>query len=283
VQNEISSPSGSAITSVSAKSNTDETNPSASLEQTSKNCSNMIKEYNHFVIRIKHKLESQDKLDLAINRMEALGLTIISNWDIKKIQEFNEHFASNPNMINNRFFLSAKTIEMEDFSSITDDDFQKIADDCLMWFGDDCLLKLEKEFQMPSPFPNEYRDVFYKGKPTCKCGLVVNHQKGITFNYVKVVLERNGFSNIILNEENYMWMKIDFDATSLFIPDFGKRYLKDSGINSFKVFGNRANSAYSKKNLSDDKWAASLKVVKVKSENLYDFSGDDLSLDPRMW
>ncbi len=33
-----------------------------------------------------HKLDSQEKLDLAINRMEALGLTIIGNWDIKRIQ-----------------------------------------------------------------------------------------------------------------------------------------------------------------------------------------------------
>lgn len=242
----------------------------------------MIKEYKHFVIRIKHKLDSQDKLDLAINRMEALGLTITTNWDIKKIQKFNEHYANKPDTINSRYFLSAKTIEMEDFSSITDDDFQMLADDCLMWFGGDCLLKLQKEFQMPF-LPNDFEDVFYKGKPTCKCGLVINHQDGITFEYVKEVLERNAFSNIILNEENYMWMKIDFEANSLFIPDFGKRYLKDSGINSFKVYGDRTDSAYSKKNLRQDEWFASLKVVKVKSENLYDFSGDDLSLDPRMW
>lgn len=242
----------------------------------------MIKEYKHFVIRIKHKLDSQDKLDLAINRMEALGLTITTNWDIKKILEFNERFTNKPDIINSRYFLSAKTIEMEDISSITDDDFQMLADDCLMWFGDDCLLKLEKEFQIPS-LPNSFKDVFYKGKPTCKCGLVVNHQDGITFNYIKEVLESNGFSNIVLNEENYMWMKIDFEATSLFICDFGKRYLKNSGINSFKVFGDRADSVYSKKNLREDEWLASLKVVIVKSENLYDFSGDDLSLDSRMW
>lgn len=241
-----------------------------------------LEEYKYLVIRIRHKLDSQEKLDLAINRMEALGLTIIGNMDIKMIQEFNEHFANKPHIANSLYFLTAKTIEVEDSLSITDDDFQMLADDCLMWFGDDCLLCLQKEIPMPSP-PNLFNDVFYKGKPTCKCGLVINHQEGITFDYVKEVLKRNGFSNIILNEKNYMWMKIDFEATSLFIPDFAERYLKDSGIKSFTVYGSRANWGYSRKNLRDDEWLASLKVVPIKSENNFDFSGDDLSLDSRFW
>ena len=54
----------------------------------------ILEEYKYLVIRIMHKLDSQEKLDLAINRMQALGLTIISNWDIKRIQEFNEHYVS---------------------------------------------------------------------------------------------------------------------------------------------------------------------------------------------
>ncbi len=78
-------------------------------------------------------------------------------------------------------------------------------------------------------------------------------------------------------------MKIDFEATSLFIPDFAERYLKDSGIKSFQVFGNRASWGYSKKNLREDEWMDSLKVVPLKRENNFDFSGDDLSLDPRFW
>ena len=242
----------------------------------------ILEEYKYLVIRIWHRLDSQEKLDLAINRMEALGLTIISYLDIKKIQEFNEHYANKPQNANGHYFLMAKTIEVEDSLSITDDDFQMLADDCLMWFGDDCLLKLEKEIQMPSP-PNLFNDVFYKGKPTCKCGMIVNHQEGITFDYVKELLERNGFSNIVLNETNYMWMKIDFEATSLFIPDFAERYLKDSGIKEIKVFGNRADWSYSKKNLREDEWWDSLKVVPIKRENNFDFSGDDLSLDPRFW
>ena len=242
----------------------------------------ILEEYKYLVIRIWHRLDSQEKLDLAINRMEALGLTIISYLDIKKIQEFNEHYANKPQNANRHYFLTAKTIEVEDSLSITDDDFQMLADDCLMWFGDDCLLKLEKEIQMPSP-PNLFNDVFYKGKPTCKCGMIVNHQEGITFDYVKELLERNGFSNIVLNETNYMWMKIDFEATSLFIPDFAERYLKDSGIKKIEVFGNRASWSYSKKNLREDEWLDSLKVVPIKRENNFDFSGDDLSQDPRFW
>lgn len=241
-----------------------------------------LEEYKYLVIRIRHKLDSQEKLDLAINRMEALGLTILGHWDIERIQEFNERFANKPQIANKQYFLRAKTNEVEDSSSVADDDFQMLADDCLMWFGDDCLLSLQKEIPMPSP-PNLFNDVFYKGKPTCKCGLVVNRQEGITFDYVKEVLEKNSFSNIILNEENYMWMKVDFEAKSLFIPDFGKRYLKDSGIKSFKVFGDRANWGYSKKNLREDEWAASLKVVPINRENNFDFSGDDSSLDPRFW
>lgn len=242
----------------------------------------ILEEYKYLVIRIMHKLDSQEKLDLAINRMEALGLTIISNWDIKRIQEFNEHYANKPQNANRHYFLTAKTIEVEDSLLITDDDLQILADDCLMWFGDDCLLKLQKEIPMPSP-PNLFNDVFYKGKPTCKCGLVVNQQEGITFDYVKEVLERNGFSNIVLNENNYMWMKIDFEASSLFIPDFAERYLKDSEIKNFEVFGNRASWSYSKKNLREDELLDSLKVVPIKRENIFDFSGDDLSLDPRFW
>ncbi len=242
----------------------------------------ILEEYKYLVIRIWHRLDSQEKLDLAINRMEALGLTIISYLDIKKIQEFNEHYANKPQNANGHYFLMAKTIEVEDSLSITDDDFQMLADDCLMWFGDDCLLKLEKEIQMPSP-PNLFNDVFYKGKPTCKCGMIVYHQEGITFDYVKELLERNGFSNIVLNETNYMWMKIDFEATSLFIPDFAERYLKDSGIKKIEVFGNRASRSYSKRNLRIDEWLDSLKVVPIKRENNFDFSGDDLSQDPRFW
>ena len=242
----------------------------------------ILEEYKYLVIRIMHKLDSQEKLDLAINRMEALGLTVIDNWDVKRIQEFNKHYANKPQNTNRHFFLTAKTIEVDDSLSITDDDFQILADDCLMWFGDDCLLKLQKEIQMPSP-PNLFNDFFYKGKPTCKCGMIVNHQEGITFDYVKEVLERNGFSNIVLNEKNYMWMKIDFEATSLFIPDFAERYLNNSGIKSFQVFGNRASWAYSKKNLSEDTRLNSLKVVPIKRENNFNFSGDDLSLDSRFW
>lgn len=242
----------------------------------------ILEEYKYLVIRIWHRLDSQEKLDLAINRMEALGLTIIGYRDIKKIQEFNEHYANKPQNANGHYFLTAKTIEVEDSLSITDDDFQMLADDCLMWFGDDCHLKLQKEIQMPSP-PNLFNDVFYKGKPTCKCGMIVNHQEGITFDYVKELLERNGFSNIVLNETNYMWMKIDFEATSLFIPDFAERYLKDSGIKKIEVFGNRASRSYSKRNLRIDEWLDSLKVVPIKRENNFDFSGDDLSLDPRFW
>ena len=45
----------------------------------------ILEEYKYLVIRIWHRLDSQEKLDLAINRMEALGLTIISYLDIKKI------------------------------------------------------------------------------------------------------------------------------------------------------------------------------------------------------
>ena len=205
----------------------------------------ILEEYKYLVIRIRHRLDSQEKLDLAINRMEALGLTIIDYWDIKKIQEFNEHYANKPQNANRHYFLTAKTIE-------------------------------------PS-LPNLFNDVFYKGKPTCKCGMIVNHQEGITFDYVKELLERNGFSNIVLNETNYMWMKIDFEATSLFIPDFAERYLKDSGIKKIEVFGNRASWSYSKKNLREDEWLDSLKVVPIKRENNFDFSGDDLSLDPRFW
>ena len=242
----------------------------------------ILEEYKYLVIRIMHKLDSQEKLDLAINRMEALGLTIMDYFDIKKIQEYNEHFANKPHILNSRYFLTAKTIEVEDTSSITDDDFQMLADDCLMWFGDDCLLRLQKRNPMPSP-PSCSKMFSIKGKPTCKCGLVVNQQEGITFDYVKEVLERNGFSNIVLNENNYKWMKIDFEATSLFIPDFAERYLKDSGIKSFNVFGNRASWGYSKKNLREDKRLNSLKVVPIKRENIFDFSGDDLSLDPRFW
>lgn len=240
----------------------------------------ILKTYKHLVIRIRHNLDSQEKLDLAINRMEALGLTIISKWDINKIKEFYERFANKPQITNIKYFLSAKTIEVENPSSISDDDFQMFADDCLMLFGNDCLLSLQEEIPM-STVP--YFDVFFKGKPTCKCGLVISHQEGITFDYVKEVLEKNDFSNIILNEENYMWMKIDFEATSLFVPDFGERYLKNSGIKSFKVFGNRADWGYSKKNLKEDEWLASLKVVPIKRENNFDFSGDDSSLDPRFW
>ena len=242
----------------------------------------ILEEYKYLVIRIWHRLDSQEKLDLAINRMEALGLTIMDYFDIKKIQEYNEHFANKPHIVNSLYFLTAKTIEVDDSLSITDDDFQILADDCLMWFGDDCLLKLQKEIQMPSP-PNLFNDVFYKGKPTCKCGMIVYHQEGITFDYVKELLERNGFSNIVLNETNYMWMKIDFEATSLFIPDFAERYLKDSGIKKIEVFGNRASWSYSKKNLREDEWLDSLKAVPIKRENNFDFSGDDLSLDPRFW
>ena len=241
----------------------------------------IFEEYKYLVIRIKHNLDSQEKLDLAINRMEALGLTIISKCDIKQIQEFKEHSANKPHFAN-RYFLTAKTIEVEDSIKITDNDYQMLADDCLMWFGDDCILKLQKEIQMPS-LPNLFNDVFYKGKPICRCGLIVDHQEGITFEYVKEVLERNGFSNIILNEINYMWMKIDFDATSLFIPDFAERYLKDSGIKNIKVYGDRATRSYSRKNLREDELANSLKVVPIKRENNFDFSGDDLSLDPRFW
>lgn len=112
----------------------------------------MIQEENKYlVIRIRHKLDSQEKLDLAINRMEALGVTIIDYWDIKKIQEFNVHYANKPQNANSHYFLTAKTIEVDDSLSITDDDFQMLADDCLMWFGDDCLLKFQKEIPMPSP------------------------------------------------------------------------------------------------------------------------------------
>jgi len=242
----------------------------------------ILEEYKYLVIRIRHELDSQEKLDLAINRMEALGLTIMDYFDIKKIQEYNEHFANKPHILNSRYFLTAKTIEVEDTSSITDDDFQMLADDCLMWFGDDCLLCLQKEIPWPSE-PSDFKDIFYKGKPTCKCGLVINHQEGITFDYVKEILEKSGFLNITLNEKNYKWMKIDFEATSLFIPDFAERYLKDSGIKSFNVFGNRASWGYSKKNLREDEWLDSLKVVPIKRENNFDFSGDDLSLDPRFW
>lgn len=241
----------------------------------------ILEEYKYLVIRIKHNLDSQEKLNLAINRMEALGLTIISKCDIKQIQEFKEHYANKPHFAN-RYFLTAKTIEVEDSITATDNDYQMLADDCLMWFGDDCILKLQKEFQMPSP-PNLFNDVFYKGKPICRCGLIVNNQEGITFDYVKEVLERSGFSNIILNEINYMWMKIDFDATSLFIPDFAERYLKDSGIKNVEVFGDRATRSYSRKNLREDELANSLRVVPIKRENNFDFSGDDLSLDPRFW
>lgn len=68
----------------------------------------ILKTYKHLVIRIRHNLDSQEKLDLAINRMEALGLTIISKWDINKIKEFYERFANKPQITNIKYFLSAK-------------------------------------------------------------------------------------------------------------------------------------------------------------------------------
>lgn len=58
---------------------------------------------------------------------------------------------------------------------------------------------------------------------------------------------------------------------------------KDKLVNELRVFGDRANWGYSKKNLREDERAASLKVVPIKRKNIFDFSGDDSSLDPRFW
>lgn len=243
----------------------------------------MREQNEHLVIRIWHHLDSQESIDLALHNMEANGITVDNVWSYEEIQKAIEEdvIESTPGLAFELPFITAFSAPFKNIDSVSREECEQIADECLDGIGGDCLIRIQKEELFASI--TSLCDVFLKGSPCCKCGLVINHQEGITFELVKEVLERNGASNVVLNETNYRWMKIDFEAPSIMIKEFGQTYLKDININSYSVFGDRNDWSYKKKSLAQDEYYASLKIVKVKQNTFIDYSGDDLSLDPRFW
>ena len=233
----------------------------------------LLHDCRRLVISINHQLDSQERIDLAINKMQEVGITVVSAWSYDDIQEEAEESPKNIYP-----YITAVSSPFEDIESISGDEYEQLADKCLGCIDGSCYLEISKarDTIIDSLIIG---DRFYKGTPCCRSSLLVHHQDGITFNLVKEVMERNGASNIVLNGEDNEWMMIDFEAPSIMINEFGTTYLNGLRL-LYRVSGYRTDWEDYKKMLDPDThW----KVVEAKHSNYFDFSGDDLSIDPRLW
>lgn len=254
-------------------------------------------ENNCLRIRIHHELCNSLDLDNAIAQLRMIGLNVISHTDIDSINDYKKE-EEDSQILKGLYLITAYTQPIDDKSMLSDEDYNKLADSCLACVGDNSFLCIEiEETVFWDSFRNDkfYHPVFYKGMPTLKCGIIVRLKYDDNFESVETILESYGFSNIKLNEEAIYYseepsdirsfMKIDFEMVSFKVQS-DKPYPVDSKIDFHSFHFNRYGIAY-RRNLSkiidEEEWAKHLRVVPVKRNNFYDFSGDDSSLDPRHW
>lgn len=247
------------------------------------------------LIRIHHELCNSLDLDKAIAQLRLRGFNVISYSGVDTINDVKKKDAQK---LKGRYLISAYTQPIEDKSKLSEEDYNNLADSCLDCVGDNSFLCIEiEETVFWNSFSNEkfYHSVFYKGSPTLKCGIIVRLKSDDNFESIKSILESYGFSNIKLNEEAIYYseepsdirsfMKIDLEMESFKVQS-DKPYPVDSKIDFHSFHFNRYGIAY-RRNLSniihEEEWARHLRVVPVKRNNSFDFSGDDSSLDPRHW
>ncbi len=233
-----------------------------------------MKVQDYFVVNIRHSITNQEQLDDAIARLKLLGITPTNIRSIEDYLEWMEEEEADKTCDFSSYFINivGKTMSLSPYTA-SEEDCICLVDNIIKIFGDKCKVDLET-----STSTNYKKDVYLKWLPNCECGIVVYNQDGITYELVKELLEQNGFYNIELNKKCSKWMKIDFEADSIWIKNFNERYLKNN-ISSFEIYGKRNDFAYTYKK----EYEFERKFVPIKNRNSFDFSDDDLSNDPRLW
>ena len=90
-------------------------------------------------------------------------------------------------------------------------------------------------------------------------------------------MRKQSFTNIHIVESNTQWTKIDFDAQSIWVKEFGNNYSFFPKV-KYSVWGDRRTPSYASKKIEHE-----LNFTVIKRQEGFDFSDDDPSRDPRLW
>ena len=238
----------------------------------------------NLVVAIRHELNSQIDLDNAVDKLKALGIIPSIVISISEIQKNNQEQIRRYSYIKRKYKNIFYKIPLEETKHFTEQDYIELAQKSLTPFDNKCEALIYKKEYLKSLHINSSRFIYYIKKPICNCGLVLGSKRNISFTYIKKILEKKGYTNVLLFDESYKWKKINFDAKEIWFKG-SHHNSTDLEIEEFKnleqhFFYDRTDYNYLE---GKSYWSeGNYKVVPIPKMN-FDFSGDDLSLDPRLW
>jgi hypothetical protein len=210
---------------------------------------------NKLEFQIKHNIDDKTELGNILKKIELSGYIVSKNFPRSK-------------------WIHLVPVKLQSKINISPIDCETSVDEVLEMFASNCQIKVVEDKNKLSSLMS---GAYFKRLPKCECGIVVYSNKEDILDDMIKQLEKKDFTNVHIVESNAQWTKIDFDAQSLWVKDFGNYYSFMPKV-KYSVWGDRKNPAYASKKIEYE-----LKVKVIKHQEGFDFSGDDPSRDPRLW
>lgn len=210
---------------------------------------------NRLEFQIKHNIDDIIELENILKKLTIMGYAVSSNYFSTK-----------------RIHLIPAKLQFK--GNISPIECEMSVDEVLGLFVRDCQIKVvENKKNLSSLMYGSY----FKRLPICECGIIVYSQEDYIIENVIKQLGKKQFSNVHIVESNHQWTKIDFDAQSIWVKDFGNYYSFFPKA-KYSIWGDRRNPSYASKQIEHE-----LKFTVIKRQEGFDFSDDDPSRDPRLW
>lgn len=205
--------------------------------------------------QIKHNVDDEIELGDILKKLELLGYIVSSNYPRTK-------------------WIHLVPVKLQSKINISPIDCEMSVDEVLELFAGNCQIKVVEDKKKLSSLIS---GAYFKRIPKCECGLIVYSNKEPILDDVVKLLRKQSFTNIHIVESNTQWTKIDFDAQSIWVKEFGNNYSFFPKV-KYSVWGDRRTPSYASKKIEHE-----LNFTVIKRQEGFDFSDDDPSRDPRLW